>query len=111
MIGAPIAAAGGVAGTLARQNAMRNPKRTSRTGGALMVGVALVAAITVLAASVKDWTRDAVGSLFTGDYVVSTSMSTYGGLSPDLQHGDRRAPRGLGGGGRPDGCRPRRDDR
>ena len=84
VLGTPIAAGGGVAGSLARQNAMRNPKRTSRTGGALMVGVALVAAITVIAASVRDWTRDAVSELFTGDYVVSTSMYGYGGLSPDL---------------------------
>ena len=84
VLGAPIAAGAGVSGAIARQNAMRNPKRTSRTGGALMVGVALVAAITVIAASVRDWTRDAVSELFTGDYVVSTSMYGYGGLSPDL---------------------------
>jgi putative ABC transport system permease protein len=84
VLGAPIAVGGGVAGEVARQNAMRNPKRTARTGGALMVGVALVAAITVIAASVRDWTRDSVGELFTGDYVISTSMSTYGGLSPQL---------------------------
>lgn len=84
VLGAPIARVGGVAGEVARQNAMRNPKRTSRTGGALLVGVALVAAITVIAASVRDWTRDAVGDLFTGDYVVSTTMSSYGGLSPAL---------------------------
>ena len=84
VLGAPIAAGAGVSGSIARQNAMRNPKRTSRTGGALMVGVALVAAITVIAASVRDWTRDAVSELFTGDYVVSTSMYGYGGLSPDL---------------------------
>jgi putative ABC transport system permease protein len=84
VLGAPIAKFAGVAGEVARQNAMRNPKRTSRTGGALMVGVALVAAITVIAASVRDWTRDSVGELFTGDYVISTTMSTYGGLSPDL---------------------------
>jgi len=38
----------------------------------------------VIAASVRDWTRDAVSELFTGDYVVSTSMYGYGGLSPDL---------------------------
>lgn len=84
VLGAPIAAVGGVAGEVARQNAMRNPKRTARTGGALMVGVALVAAITVIAASVRDWTRDSVGELFTGDYVVSTSMSAFSGLSPEL---------------------------
>jgi putative ABC transport system permease protein len=73
-----------VAGEVARENAMRNPKRTARTGGALLVGVALVAAISVIAASVRDWTRDSVGELFTGDYVVSTTMSAYGGLSPQL---------------------------
>jgi putative ABC transport system permease protein len=84
VLGAPIALGGGVAGEVARQNAMRNPKRTARTGGALMVGVALVAAITVIAASVRDWTRDSVGELFTGDYVISTTMSTFGGLSPEL---------------------------
>ncbi len=83
-VGAPVAAASGITGQLARENAMRNPKRTSRTGGALMVGVALVAAITVIAASVKDWTRDIVDSQFTGDFVVSTNTFGFGGLSPDL---------------------------
>jgi putative ABC transport system permease protein len=48
------------------------------------MGVALVAAITVIAASVRDWTRDEVGQLFTGDYVVSTTASSYGGISPTL---------------------------
>jgi putative ABC transport system permease protein len=83
LLGAPVEATSGITGSLARQNAMRNPKRTSRTGGALMVGVALVAAITVLAASVRDWTRDSFDSLFTGDYVVSTSVLGFGGISPD----------------------------
>jgi putative ABC transport system permease protein len=49
-----------------------------------MVGVALVAAITVIAASVKDWVRDVVGEQFSGDYVVSTETMGFGGLSPDL---------------------------
>src|SRR5690606_19217290 len=43
----------GVAGEMATRNAMRSPKRTARTASALMVGVALVAFITVLATSVK----------------------------------------------------------
>ena len=83
-IGAPLAAAAGITGSLGRENAMRNPKRTARTGGALMVGVALVAGITVIAASVKDWTRDIFGNTFTGDYVVSTNTFGVGGLSTDL---------------------------
>jgi putative ABC transport system permease protein len=83
-IGAPLPAVAGITGSLARQNAMRNPKRTARTGGALMVGVALVAGITVIAASVRDWTRDIFGNSFTGDYVVSTNSFGVGGLSTDL---------------------------
>ena len=83
-IGAPLPAVAGITGSLARQNAMRNPKRTARTGGALMVGVALVAGITVIAASVKDWTRDIFDRSFTGDFVVSTNTFGFGGLSTNL---------------------------
>jgi putative ABC transport system permease protein len=83
-IGSVAAGAAGVTGVIARQNAARNPKRTARTGGALMVGVALVVAITVIAATAKDWTRDVFGEQFTGDYVVSTDTFGFGGLSPDV---------------------------
>jgi putative ABC transport system permease protein len=84
LLGAPVAAGFGVAGELAQQNAIRNPKRSARTGGALMVGVALVAAITVIAASVDQWVTDIVGEQFTGDFAVSTSMVNFGGLSPSV---------------------------
>jgi putative ABC transport system permease protein len=84
VLGAPVARAGGVAGVIARENAGRNPKRTARTGGALMVGVALVVAITVIAATARDWTHDVFGSQFTGDFVVSTKAAGFGGISPDL---------------------------
>ncbi|MBI5088171.1 MAG: FtsX-like permease family protein [Actinobacteria bacterium] len=84
VLGAPIVAAAGITGALARENAIRNPKRTARTGGALMVGVALVAGITVIAASAKDWTRDIFGRTFTGDFVVSTDTYGFGGLSPEV---------------------------
>ena len=50
---APLARVRGMAGTLARENAMRNPKRTSATAAALMIGVALVGFITILASSTK----------------------------------------------------------
>jgi putative ABC transport system permease protein len=84
VFGAPIARMTGVTGAIARQNAMRNPKRTARTGGALMVGVALVVAITVIAATARDWTHDVIGGQFTGDFVVSTNTMGFGGISPDL---------------------------
>jgi putative ABC transport system permease protein len=83
-LGAPLARWRGVSGRLARQNATRNPKRTSRTGGALMIGVALIVAINVIAASAKDWVHDVVGGQFTGDYVVTSQSFAFGGLSTDL---------------------------
>lgn len=82
--GAPLPAVSGVTGELARENALRNPKRTARTGGALMVGVALVAAITVMSASLKDWIRDTFEQQFTGDFVVATNTFGFGGISPQL---------------------------
>jgi putative ABC transport system permease protein len=92
LLGAPIGKVAGITGSLATENAVRNPKRTSRTGGALMVGVALVAAITVIAAAAKDWTRDVFGTQFTGDFVVSTTSFGIGGLSPDVADDLNRLP-------------------
>jgi len=37
---------------MARQNAARNPKRTSRTAAPVLIGVALVTAVSALAASI-----------------------------------------------------------
>ena len=92
VLGAPLKGLSGITGSLARENARRNPKRTARTGGALMVGVALVAAITVLAASLKDWIGDVVEEQFTGDLVVSTDASAFGGIGVQLASELNRLP-------------------
>jgi len=84
VLGAPLAHAHSMSGTLARENAMRNPKRTARTAAALMVGVALVVAIAVFAASVKASIRSVFDEQFTGDYVVSTQTFGFGGLPVGL---------------------------
>ncbi len=84
VLGAPVARARGRAGALARQNAMRNPKRTARTAAALVVGVALVSTITVFAASIKSSIRSIIGEQFTGDYVVATKTFGFGGLPSTL---------------------------
>jgi putative ABC transport system permease protein len=83
-IGAPLPRVKGMTGTLARENSVRNPKRTARTAAALMVGVALVTGITVLAASLKDSVRNVIGDQFTGDFVVNTSTFGFGGLPLEL---------------------------
>jgi len=84
VIGAPLPRLKGMSGTLARQNAMRNPKRTSATAAALMIGVALVGFITILASSTKASVAKNVEKTFNGDLVVSSNVGGVGGLSPKL---------------------------
>jgi putative ABC transport system permease protein len=76
VIGAPVQAARGVTGAMARGNVQRNPRRTARTAAPVLIGVALVTGASVFAASIKEQIRDTVGSTFIGDYVVN---STNGG--------------------------------
>ena len=83
-IGAPLPRLRGMPGTLARENAMRNPKRTSATAAALMIGVALVGFITILASSTKSSITAAVEGSFTGDLVVDSGSFGIGGLDPNL---------------------------
>ncbi len=84
LLGKPIARLRGMTGALARENAMRNPKRTARTAAALLVGVALVSAISVFASSVKASIRTVFDQQFTGDFVVSTQTAGFGGLPTSL---------------------------
>jgi putative ABC transport system permease protein len=91
-IGQPLARWRGTPGRLARENAMRNPKRTARTAASLMVGVALVAAIAVFASSVKASIRSIFAKQFSGDYVVSTQSFGFGGLPVTLAQGINGMP-------------------
>jgi putative ABC transport system permease protein len=72
IIGAPLPRLRGMPGMLARQNAMRNPKRTSATAAALMIGVALVSFITVFAESTKASINTQIDNAFSADFVIST---------------------------------------
>jgi putative ABC transport system permease protein len=83
-LGLPLPRARGIAGHLARENAMRNPKRTAATASALMIGVGLVGFITILASSTKASVAEMVDDNFTGDVVVSPASAFQGGLDPAL---------------------------
>ena len=72
VLGAPGARLAGTAGSLARQNAMRNPARTASTAAALMIGLALVTAVGVLAAGLKSSFGDSVGKQFRADYALTS---------------------------------------
>ena len=83
-LGRPAARFRGVTGVMARQNSARNPKRTSRTASPVLIGVALVTAVTALAASIKGQIDDVFTAQFKGDYAISTDARGFGGLSPSL---------------------------
>ena len=71
----------GVPGSLARENASRNPRRTASAASALMIGVALVAFITVFAASAKASMATSVDKAMRADWIVETQFGM-GGMSP-----------------------------
>jgi putative ABC transport system permease protein len=62
---------GGVSGRLARDNAMRNPRRTATTAAALMIGIALVTFVAVLGAGVRNSFDEALTNQVASDYVIT----------------------------------------
>ena len=92
LLGAPLPRLRGMTGTLARENAMRNPKRTAGTAAALMIGVGLVGFITIFAASAKTSINATIDRAFTGDFVVDSGTFGFGGLSPELAKSLRDLP-------------------
>jgi putative ABC transport system permease protein len=71
-------------GGLARENAMRNPKRTAASASALMIGVGLVAFITILASSTTASINATIDRSFTGDFFVDAGAGMAGGVEPGL---------------------------
>ena len=83
-IGWPLPKFRGMTGEVARENAMRNPKRTAATASALMIGVGLVTFITILAASTKTSIDAAIDRGFTGDFIVTSGGGMLGGVDRSL---------------------------
>ncbi len=57
----------GIVGRLARENTTRSPRRTASTASALMIGVALVAFVSVFAASIKASVGETLQQSFPAD--------------------------------------------
>ncbi len=81
-IGAPFARWFNVPGRIARDNSMRNPKRTASTAAALMIGVALVGFVTVFASSIKASTSELIDGSTNFDLIVQSKSFT--GFSPEV---------------------------
>ncbi|MGH3472721.1 MAG: ABC transporter permease [Nocardioidaceae bacterium] len=72
---------GGV-GRLATANSLRNPRRTAATASALMIGLALVATMTIFGESTKASTEKAIQQTVTAPLIVSNS--TQNPFSPTI---------------------------
>jgi len=80
---APVLRVFGVSGKLARQNSVRNPRRTAATASALMIGLTLITGMTVMAGSLQKSIDKMASSAIRADYVVS--MANGSELSPDVE--------------------------
>jgi len=72
----------GISGKLARQNAVRNPRRTAATASALTVGVTLISALTVIGASMTHAIDKEVTQNMTADFAISSVVNP--SVSPTL---------------------------
>ena len=74
----------GLPGELAKQNALRNPRRTSSTAAALMIGLTLVVSMGVFASSLKASFGDVISDQTNADLFLSSSSAQGPGFSPSV---------------------------
>ncbi|MET8981983.1 FtsX-like permease family protein [Streptomyces sp. NPDC004539] len=80
---APLMRGFGIAGKLARQNSVRNPRRTAATASALMIGLTLITGMTVIAGSLQKSIEKMASDSIRADYVVS--MVNGNDLTPGVE--------------------------
>jgi putative ABC transport system permease protein len=74
----------GLPGDLARQNAMRNPRRTASTAAALMIGLTLVVSVGVFAASLKGSFGEVLGGSTKADLFLTRASMGGSGFSTEV---------------------------
>jgi putative ABC transport system permease protein len=77
-------------GNLAGQNALRNPRRTTATASALMVGLALACTMSIIGASAKASVDRTIEENFIGDYVVGSAFGQP--FSPEVARRIEKVP-------------------
>jgi putative ABC transport system permease protein len=91
LIGRPAAVIGGSAGRLARRNAMRHPGRTAVTASALMIGVMLVTAVTVVANGLRQETKGTLDDRIAASHVI-TAQDGWSPMDPEIARTAAGAP-------------------
>jgi putative ABC transport system permease protein len=72
----------GVTGRLARENAVRNPRRTAATASALVIGLALVTLVAIFGSSTKASVDHAIDRNLKADVVLKAKQ--FAGFSPEV---------------------------
>ena len=88
-VAVPFVAVTRVVGRIARENALRVPRRTATTASALLIGLALVSAVSVAAQSTKASVADLVENQLTADYVLNGGQQP---IPPTLADGVSKLP-------------------
>ncbi|WP_063736651.1 ABC transporter permease [Streptomyces sp. RTd22] len=81
----------GPVGRLAERNALRNPRRTGATGAALMIGLALVACLSVVGSSMVASASDELDKSVGADFIIQSD-----GGQPITQQIEKAAHRAKG---------------
>jgi len=76
VLGAGPARYDGISGQLARENAMRNPRRTASTAAALMIGLALISLVTIFGSSAKESLNRVLNETIASDFFLTTENRT-----------------------------------
>jgi putative ABC transport system permease protein len=84
LLGWPFAHWAGQPGKLARDNAMRSPRRTASTASALMIGLALVSFATIFAASLKASVSRILDEAVAADYILTGPSNSAQGFSSEV---------------------------
>src|SRR5262249_9654833 len=92
LLGWPFARWFGQPGKLARDNAMRSPRRTASTAAALMIGLALVSLVTIFASSAKVSVNKTLDEAISADYILTGPTNSQQGFSPEVVNRVRQQP-------------------
>ncbi|GGW42340.1 ABC transporter permease [Streptomyces xantholiticus] len=80
----------GPVGRMAERNALRNPRRTGATGAALMIGLALVACLSVVGSSMVASATEELDKSVGADFIVQSA--TMGPIVPQAQQALKKTP-------------------
>ncbi|MFC5805479.1 ABC transporter permease [Streptomyces formicae] len=90
VIGAVVLRVFGPVGRMAERNALRNPRRTGATGAALMIGLALVACLSVVGSSMVASATEELDKSVGADFIVNASNGQP--IMPQAQQAMEKTP-------------------